>query len=130
MRVDAIDLFYQHRVDPAVPIEEVAGAVKELIAEGKVRHFGLSEPSAGTIRLAHRVQPVTAIQNEYSLWWHRPEEEVLPVCEELGIGFVPYSPLGRGFLTGSIDETTTFISGDNRSTLPNLRPTRARRTGR
>ena len=122
LRVDAIDLFYQHRVDPAVPIEEVAGAVKELIAEGKVRHFGLSEPSAGTIRLAHGVQPVTAIQNEYSLWWRRPEEEVLPVCEELGIGFVPYSPLGRGFLTGSIDETTTFISGDNRSTLPRFAP--------
>ena len=118
LRVDAIDLFYQHRVDPRVPIEEVAGTVKDLIAEGKVKHFGLSEPSAGTIRRAHAVQPVTAIQNEYSLWWRRPEEEVLPACEELGIGFVPYSPLGRGFLTGSIDETTTFISGDNRSTLP------------
>ena len=118
LRVDAIDLFYQHRVDPAVRIEEVAGTVKDLIAAGKVKHFGLSEPSAGTIRRAHAVQRVTAIQNEYSLWWRRPEEEVLPACEELGIGFVPYSPLGRGFLTGSIDETTTFISGDNRSTLP------------
>jgi aryl-alcohol dehydrogenase-like predicted oxidoreductase len=118
LRVDAIDLFYQHRVDPAVRIEEVAGTVKDLIAAGKVKHFGLSEPSAGTIRRAHAVLPITAIQNEYSLWWRRPEEEVLPACEELGIGFVPYSPLGRGFLTGSIDETTTFISGDNRSTLP------------
>jgi len=118
LRVDAIDLVYQHRVDPAVRIEEVAGTVKDLIAAGKVKHFGLSEPSAGTIRRAHAVQRVTAIQNEYSLWWRRPEEEVLPACEELGIGFVPYSPLGRGFLTGSIDETTTFISGDNRSTLP------------
>jgi aryl-alcohol dehydrogenase-like predicted oxidoreductase len=118
LRVDAIDLFYQHRVDPAVPIEEVAGTVKDLIAAGKVKHFGLSEPSAETIRRAHAVQPVTAIQNEYSLWWRRPEEEVLPACEELGIGFVPYSPLGRGFLTGSIDETTIFIGGDNRSTLP------------
>jgi aryl-alcohol dehydrogenase-like predicted oxidoreductase len=122
LRVDAIDLFYQHRVDPGVPIEEVAGTVKDLIAEGKVKHFGLSEPSAVTIRRAHAVQPVTAIQNEYSLWWRRPEEEVLPVCEELGIGFVPYSPLGRGFLTGSIDETTTFIGGDNRSTLPRFAP--------
>ena len=122
LRVDAIDLFYQHRVDPGVPIEEVVGTVKDLIAEGKVKHFGLSEPSAVTIRRAHAVQPVTAIQNEYSLWWRRPEEEVLPVCEELGIGFVPYSPLGRGFLTGSIDETTTFIGGDNRSTLPRFAP--------
>ena len=122
LRVDAIDLFYQHRVDPGVPIEEVAGTVKQLIAEGKVKHFGLSEPSAGTIRRAHAVQRIAAIQNEYSLWWRRPEEEVLPTCEELGIGFVPYSPLGRGFLTGSIDETTTFISGDNRSTLPRFAP--------
>jgi aryl-alcohol dehydrogenase-like predicted oxidoreductase len=118
LRVDAIDLFYQHRVDPAVRIEEVAGTVKDLIAAGKVKHFGLSEPSAGTIRRAHAVLPITAVQNEYSLWWRRPEDEVLPTCEQLGIGFVPYSPLGRGFLTGSIDETTTFISGDNRSTLP------------
>ena len=101
-----------------MPIEDVTGTVKELIAEGKVKRFGLSEPSAETIRRAHAVQPVTAIQNGYSLWWRRPEEAVLPVCEELGIGFVPYSPLGRGYLTGSIDETTTFISGDNRSTLP------------
>jgi aryl-alcohol dehydrogenase-like predicted oxidoreductase len=122
LRVDTIDLFYQHRVDPAVPIEDVAGVVKTLIAEGKVKHFGFSEPSAGTIRRAHAVQPVTAIQNEYSLWWRRPEEEVLPACAELGIGFVPYSPLGRGFLTGSIDDTTTFISGDNRSTLPRFAP--------
>jgi aryl-alcohol dehydrogenase-like predicted oxidoreductase len=122
LRVDAIDLFYQHRVDPDVPIEEVAGTVKDLIAEGKVKHFGLSEPSAETIRRAHGAQPVTAIQNEYSLWWRRPEEEVLPTCEELSIGFVPYSPLGRGFLTGSIDETTTFISGDNRGTLPRFAP--------
>ena len=123
LRVDAIDLFYQHRVDPAVPIEEVAGTVKDLIAEGKVRHFGLSEPSAGTIRRAHAIQPVTAIQNEYSLWWRRPEEEVLPACEELGIGFVShYSPLGRGFLTGRIDESTTFIGGDNRGTLPRFAP--------
>jgi aryl-alcohol dehydrogenase-like predicted oxidoreductase len=122
LRVDTIDLFYQHRVDPAVPIEDVAGTVKDLITEGKVKRFGLSEPSAETIRRAHAVQPVTAIQNEYSLWWRRPEEEVLPACEELGIGFVPYSPLGRGFLTGSIDETTTFNNGDNRSTLPRFAP--------
>src|SRR5579871_3374612 len=129
LRLDAIDLFYQHRVDPAVPIEDVAGAVKDLIAEGKVKHFGLSEPSADTIRRAHAVQPVTAIQNEYSIWWRRPEAEVLPTCEELGIGFVSYSPLGRGFLTGSIDETTTFISGDNRSTLPRFAPS-ARKSNR
>jgi aryl-alcohol dehydrogenase-like predicted oxidoreductase len=122
LRVDAIDLFYQHRVDPVVPIEEVAGTVKDLIAAGKVKHFGLSEPSAETIRRAHAVQPVTAIQNEYSLWWRRPEEDVLPTCEQLSIGFVPYSPLGRGFLTGSIDESTTFIKGDNRSTLPRFAP--------
>ena len=118
LRTDHIDLFYQHRVDPAVRIEEVAGTIKDLIAAGKVKHFGLSEPSAETIRRAHVVLPITAVQNEYSLWWRRPEDEVLPTCEQLGIGFVPYSPLGRGFLTGSIDETTTFISGDNRSTLP------------
>jgi aryl-alcohol dehydrogenase-like predicted oxidoreductase len=122
LRVDAIDLFYQHRVDPGVPIDEVAGTVKDLIGEGKVKHFGLSEPSAGTIRRAHSVRPVTAIQNEYSLWWRRPEVEMLPAREELGIGFVPYSPLGRGFLTGSIDESTTFISGDDRATLPRFAP--------
>ena len=118
LRVETIDLLYQHRVDPAVPIEEVAGAVRDLIGAGKVRHFGLSEAGAQTLRRAHAVQPVTAVQSEYSLWWRRPEAEVLPVCEELGIGFVPYSPLGRGFLTGSIDATTTFDSGDNRTTLP------------
>ena len=118
LRVETIDLLYQHRVDPAVPIEEVAGAVRDLIAAGKVRHFGLSEPGAPTLRRAHAVQPVTAVQSEYSLWWRRPEAEVLTVCEELGIGFVPYSPLGRGFLTGSIDPGTTFDSNDNRSTLP------------
>ena len=116
--VDSIDLLYQHRVDPDVPIEEVAGAVKELIEEGKVKYFGLSEPSADTIRRAHAVQPVAAIESEYSLWWRRPEDDVLPVCEELGIGFVPYSPLGRGFLTGAIDESTTFDDSDNRNTLP------------
>jgi aryl-alcohol dehydrogenase-like predicted oxidoreductase len=116
--VDSIDLLYQHRVDPDVPIEEVAGAVKELIDEGKVNYFGLSEPSADTIRRAHAVQPVAAIESEYSLWWRRPEDDVLPVCEELGIGFVPYSPLGRGFLTGAIDESTTFDDSDNRNTLP------------
>jgi len=118
LRVEAIDLFYQHRVDPAVPIEEVAGAVKELIQQGKVRHFGLSEPGARTIRRAHAVQPVTAVQSEYSLWWRRPEEEVLPALEELGIGFVPFSPLGKGFLTGKIDETTTFDSSDFRNIVP------------
>jgi aryl-alcohol dehydrogenase-like predicted oxidoreductase len=118
LRVEAIDLFYQHRVDPEVPIEDVAGAVKDLIAQGKVRHFGLSEAGSATIRHAHAVQPVTAIQSEYSLWWREPETEVLPVCEELGIGFVPFSPLGRGFLTGKIDEKTTFGDNDNRSTLP------------
>ena len=122
LRVDAIDLFYQHRVDPNVPIEDVAGAVRDLIAAGKVRHFGLSEPGVQTIRGAHAVQPITAIQNEYSLWWRRPEDAVLPACEELGIGFVPYSPLGRGFLTGSIDETTEFTGGDNRSSLPRFAP--------
>jgi len=122
LRVDAIDLFYQHRVDPDVPIEEVAGAVRDLIAAGKVKHFGLSEPGAQTIRRAHAVQPVTAIQSEYSLWWRDSEGEVLPICEELGIGFVPYSPLGRGFLTGKIDETTTFGDNDNRSTLPRFTP--------
>ena len=118
LRTDVIDLFYQHRVDPGVPIEDVAGVVKELIHEGKVKHFGLSEPGVQTIRRAHAVQPVTAIQNEYSLWWRKSEEDVIPTCEELGIGFVPYSPLGRGFLTGKMDETTTFDSGDFRNTLP------------
>jgi aryl-alcohol dehydrogenase-like predicted oxidoreductase len=122
LRVDAIDLFYQHRVDPNVPIEEVAAAVRDLIAEGKVKRFGLSEPGARTIGRAHAVQPVAAIQSEYSLWWRAPEKEVLPTCEELGIGFVPYSPLGRGFLTGKIDETTIFGSNDNRSTLPRFTP--------
>lgn len=117
-----IDLFYQHRVDPDVPIEDVAGAVKELIDEGKVKHFGLSEPGAQTIRRAHAVQPITAIQNEYSLWWRKPEDEVLPVCEELGIGFVPFSPLGRGFLTGKIDENTTFDSSDFRNVVPRFTP--------
>ena len=116
--VETIDLLYQHRVDPDVPIEEVAGAVKDLIEQGKVRYFGLSEASAETIRRAHAVQPVAAVQSEYSLWWRRPEQEVLPVCEELGIGFVAYSPLGRGFLTGAIDEHTAFDSADNRNTLP------------
>jgi aryl-alcohol dehydrogenase-like predicted oxidoreductase len=118
LRVDAIDLFYQHRVDPNVPIEEVAGAVKDLIDQGKVRHFGLSEAGVPTIRRAHAVLPVAAIQSEYSLWWREPEAEVLPVCEELGIGFVPYSPLGRGYLSGKIDETTTFGGNDNRANLP------------
>ena len=118
LRVEAIDLFYQHRVDPNVPIEEVAGAVKDLIQAGKVKHFGLSEPSAKTIRRAHNVQPVTAVQNEYSLWWRLPEEAVLPTLEELGIGFVPYSPLGKGFLTGKIDENTEFNPADLRSRIP------------
>ena len=118
LKTGYIDLFYQHRVDPDVPIEDVAGAVKELIDAGKVRHFGLSEPGLETIRRAHAVQPVTAIQNEYSLWTRTPEAEVLPLLEELGIGFVPYSPLGRGFLTGKIDESTTFESSDFRNILP------------
>jgi len=118
LRTDVIDLFYQHRVDPDVAIEAVAGAVKGLIREGKVKHFGLSEPGAQTIRRANATQPVTAVQSEYSLWWRRPEEEVLPVLEELGIGFVPYSPLGRGFLTGRMNENTRFDDSDFRSTLP------------
>jgi len=122
LKVEAIDLFYQHRVDPDVPIEDVAGAVKELIQAGKVKHFGLSEAGAGTIRRAHAVQPVTAIQSEYSLWWRTPEEEVLPACEELGIGFVPFSPLGRGYLTGKVDENTTFDSSDLRSRSPRYTP--------
>jgi aryl-alcohol dehydrogenase-like predicted oxidoreductase len=122
LRVDAIDLLYQHRVDPATPIEDVAGAVRDLIAEGKVRAFGLSEAGVQTIRRAHAVQPIAAIQSEYSLWWRRPEEGVLATCEALGIGFVPYSPLGRGFLTGGIDETTRFADGDNRADLPRFTP--------
>src|SRR6266852_5491666 len=122
LKVDAIDLFYQHRVDPEVPIEDVAGAVKDLIQKGKVKHFGLSEAAAKTIRRAHSVQPVTAVQSEYSLWTRTPEAEVLPTLEELGIGFVPYSPLGKGFLTGKIDENTTFDSSDFRNTLPRFTP--------
>jgi aryl-alcohol dehydrogenase-like predicted oxidoreductase len=122
LKIDVIDLFYQHRVDPGVPIEDVAGAVKDLIRQGKVKHFGLSEAGAPTIRRAHAVQPVTALQSEYSLWWRRPEAEVLPTLEELGIGFVPYSPLGKGFLTGKIDENTAFDSADFRSTLPRFTP--------
>jgi Predicted oxidoreductases (related to aryl-alcohol dehydrogenases) len=122
LNVEAIDLFYQHRVDPNVPIEDVAGAVKDLIQEGKVKHFGLSEPGVQTIRRAHAVQPVTAVQSEYSLWWRRPEAEVLPTLEELGIGFVPFSPLGKGFLTGKIDETTTFDSSDFRNIVPRFTP--------
>src|SRR3989475_4107176 len=122
LRTEVIDLFYQHRVDPNVPIEDVAGAVKELIQEAKVKHFGLSEPGVETIRRAHAVQPVTAVQNEYSLWWRKPEQEVMPALEELGIGFVPYSPLGRGFLTGKMNENTTFDSSDFRNTLPRFTP--------
>jgi aryl-alcohol dehydrogenase-like predicted oxidoreductase len=122
LRVETIDLFYQHRVDPNVPIEDVAGALRDLIQRGKVKHFGLSEAGAQTIRRAHAVQPVAAVQSEYSLWWRQPEAEVLPACEELGIGFVPYSPLGRGYLTGKMDETTTFGSNDNRGTLPRFTP--------
>ncbi|MDA8162183.1 MAG: aldo/keto reductase [Desulfobacteraceae bacterium] len=122
LRVDAIDLLYQHRVDPDVPIEEVAGTIKDLIQEGKVKHFGLSEPGVKTIRRAHAVQPVTAVQSEYSLWWRRPEEELLPTLEELGIGFVPFSPLGRGFLTGKIDGKTAFVKSDFRTTLPRFTP--------
>jgi aryl-alcohol dehydrogenase-like predicted oxidoreductase len=122
LRVDAIDLFYQHRVDPDVPIEEVAGAVKDLIQSGKVKHFGLSEAGAETIRRAHAIQPVSVVQSEYSLWWRNVEEEVLPTCEELGIGFVPYSPLGRGYLTGKMDENTTFAAVDIRSRLPRYTP--------
>ena len=122
LRVDCIDLYYQHRVDPEVPIEDVAGAVKELIQQGKVKHFGLSEAAAKTIRRAHAVQPVTAVQSEYSLWYRQPEKEVLPTLEELGIGFVPYSPLGKGFLTGKIDENAKFDSTDFRSILPRFTP--------
>jgi len=122
LRVDVIDLFYQHRVDPEVPIEDVAGAVKELIQQGKVKHFGLSEASAKTIRRAHAVQPVTAVQSEYSLWYREPEKEILPALEELGIGFVPYSPLGKGFLSGKIGESMTFDKTDFRSQLPRFTP--------
>jgi aryl-alcohol dehydrogenase-like predicted oxidoreductase len=122
LKTDVIDLYYQHRVDPNVPIEDVAGAVKDLIQQGKVKHFGLSEAGVQTIRRAHAVQPVTALQNEYSLWWRRPEAEVIPTLEELGIGLVPYSPLGKGFLTGKIEETATFDSSDFRSTLPRFTP--------
>jgi aryl-alcohol dehydrogenase-like predicted oxidoreductase len=122
LKTDVIDLLYQHRVDPNVPIEDVAGAVKDLIQEGKVKHFGLSEAGVQTIRRAHRVQPLTALQSEYSLWFRRPEAEVIPTLEELGIGFVPYSPLGKGFLTGKIDENATFASTDFRSTLPRFAP--------
>ena len=122
LKLDAIDLYYQHRVDPNVPIEDVAGAVKDLIREGKMKHFGLSEASAETIRRAHAVQPVTALQSEYSLWFRRPEQEIFPTLEELGIGFVPYSPLGKGFLTGKIASDTKFDSTDFRSTLPRFRP--------
>jgi len=122
LRVESIDLFYQHRVDPEVPIEDVAGAVKDLIQAGKVKHFGLSEAGAETIRRAHAVQPVTAVQSEYSVWWRTVEEAVLPTCEELGIGLVPYSPLGRGYLTGKIDENTTFDSSDIRSRNPRFTP--------
>jgi aryl-alcohol dehydrogenase-like predicted oxidoreductase len=122
LKTDRIDLYYQHRVDPVVPIEDVAGTVKELIAEGKVKHFGLSEAGADTIRRAHAVQPVTAVQSEYSLWWRRPEAELLPTLEELGIGFVPYSPLGKGFLTGKVNENTVYDSSDFRNTLPRFTP--------
>jgi aryl-alcohol dehydrogenase-like predicted oxidoreductase len=122
LRTDVIDLYYQHRVDPTVPIEDVAGTVKELIAQGKVKHFGMSEAGVQTIRRAHAVQPVTAVQSEYSLWWRRPEEELLPTLDELGIGFVPFSPLGKGFLTGTIDEKTTFVKSDFRNVIPRFTP--------
>jgi aryl-alcohol dehydrogenase-like predicted oxidoreductase len=122
LNIDALDLFYQHRVDPDVPIEDVAGAVKDLIQEGKVKHFGLSEAAARTIRRAHAVQPVAALQSEYSLWWREPEIKVMPTLEELGIGFVPFSPLGKGFLTGKIDENTIFDSRDFRNTIPRFNP--------
>jgi len=127
LRTDVIDLYYQHRVDPTVPMEDVAGTVKELIAQGKVKHFGMSEAGVKTIRRAHAVQPVTAVQSEYSLWWRRPEEELIPTLEELGIGFVPFSPLGKGFLTGTIDEKTTFVSSDFRNIVPRFTP-EARKT--
>ena len=130
LRTDRIDLLYQHRVDPNVPIEDVAGTVKELIEHGKVKHFGLSEAGVQTIRRAHAVQPLTALQSEYSLWWREPEDEILPAVEELGIGFVPFSPLGKGFLTGAIDESTEFESGDFRNTVPRFTDTEARKTNR
>ena len=122
LKTDVIDLFYQHRVDPAVPIEDVAGTVRDLIVEGKVKHFGMSEAGARTIRRAHAVQPVTALQSEYSLWWREPEAEILPTLEELGIGFVPFSPLGKGFLTGAINDSTTFASDDFRNIVPRFTP--------
>jgi aryl-alcohol dehydrogenase-like predicted oxidoreductase len=122
LKTDVIDILYQHRVDPTVPIEDVAGTVKDLIREGKVRHFGLSEPGAKTIRRAHAVQPITAVQSEYSLWWRGPEAEILPTLEELGIGFVPFSPLGAGFLTGKMDDTTRFDSSDFRASVPRFAP--------
>src|SRR2546422_1199179 len=122
LRTDVIDLYYQHRVDPNVPIEDVAGTIKDLIRQGKVKHFGMSEAGVGTIRRAHAVQQVTAVQSEYSLWWRRPEEELLPALEALGIGFVPFSPLGKGFLTGTIDEKTTFVSSDFRNIVPRFTP--------
>jgi aryl-alcohol dehydrogenase-like predicted oxidoreductase len=122
LKIDAIDLFYQHRVDTTVPIEDMAGAVKDLIQEGKVKHFGLSEAGVKTIRRAHAVHPVTAVQSEYSLWWRRPEEQLIPTLEELGIGFVPFSPLGKGFLTGKIDEKTTFDKSDFRNIVPRFTP--------
>ncbi|MEI2643749.1 MAG: aldo/keto reductase [Candidatus Nanopelagicales bacterium] len=130
LRTDYIDLLYQHRVDPDVPIEDVAGTVKELIAQGKVRHFGLSEAGVQTIRRAHAVQPVTALQSEYSLWWREPEAEILPTLVELGIGFVPFSPLGKGFLTGTIDENTRFAEGDFRNTVPRFTDVESRRSNR
>jgi aryl-alcohol dehydrogenase-like predicted oxidoreductase len=130
LRTDHIDLLYQHRVDPNVPIEDVAGTVKELIDQGKVRHFGLSEAGVQNIRRAHAVQPVTALQSEYSLWWREPEEAIIPTLEELGIGLVPFSPLGKGFLTGAIDETTTFEDGDFRNTVPRFTDTDARKANR
>jgi aryl-alcohol dehydrogenase-like predicted oxidoreductase len=122
LRTDVIDLYYQHRVDPTVPIEDVAGTVKDLIQQGKVKHFGMSEAGVKTIRRAHAVQPVTAVQSEYSLWWRRPEEELIPTLDELGIGFVPFSPLGKGFLTGTIDEKTTFVQSDFRNIVPRFTP--------
>jgi len=122
LRTDVIDLYYQHRVDPTVPIEDVAGTVKDLIAQGKVKHFGMSEAGVKTIRRAHAVQPVTTVQSEYSLWWRRPEEELIPTLEELGIGFVPFSPLGKGFLTGTIDAKTTFVQSDFRNVVPRFTP--------
>src|SRR5437762_8834584 len=122
LRTDVIDLYYQHRVDPTVPIEDVAGTVKDLMQQGKVKHFGMSEAGVKTIRRAHAVQPLTAVQSEYSLWWRQPEEELIPTLEEFGIGFVPFSPLGKGFLTGTIDEKTTFVQSDFRNIVPRFTP--------